>query len=287
MNPIVQIAIATILLGSSGVFIKSADLSPFVMTFFRAGIPLALVSGLFFYRKEPLFFGATPLLLFISFLDAVRGLCYVIGFSYADLSSAVIILYTWPLFATLFSRIFLKEAIPKRNLWLLPCFLIGIVIIYANDEISLSSRNFLGLTSVLLSAILVAVTVVMYKTKSVDFSVYRLIFYQNFFAGVLAFPFLLFTRPWPNAFEITMGTTYGFLVGLIAFIFFFSALSKLKASTTALLCYLEVLSTIIFGIVFFREQLSPNVILGAALILSGSFFLKKDTENPQLEKEFS
>lgn len=281
MNPVLQIAIASILLGSSGVFIKLAELSPIVMTFFRAGIPIILVSGIFLYRQEPLFRGASPLLLFISFLDAIRGLCYVIGFSYADLSSAVIILYTWPLFATLFSRIFLKEAIPRRNLWLLPCFLLGIIVIYANGEISLSSQNFLGLSSVLLSAILVAVTVVMYKTKSVDFSVYRLIFYQNFFAAAIAFPFLIAVRPFPDSFQITMGTIYGVLVGFIAFIFFFSALSKLKASTTALLCYLEVLSTIIFGVLFFKEQLSPNVMVGASLILGGSFFLQKDTTQPQ------
>lgn len=275
MNPVIQIAIATLILGTSGVFIKIADLSPFVMTFFRAGIPLAFVIGLFLYRKEPIFRGATPLLLFISFLDAVRGLCYIIGFSYADLSSAVIILYTWPLFATLFSWIFLKEAIPKRNLWLLPCFLLGIIVIYADGELDFSSKSFIGLTSVLIAAILVACTLVMYKVKSVDFSVYRLIFYQNFFAGVISLPFFLFTRPIPNSLQITMGSIYGLSVGIIGFIFFFSALTKLKASTTALLCYLEVLSTIVCGIVFFKEQLSPNMILGASLILGGSFFLKK------------
>ena len=73
----------------------------------------------------------------------------------------------------------------------------------------------------------------------------------------------------------TMGSIYGLSVGIIGFIFFFSALTKLKASTTALLCYLEVLSTIVCGILFFKEQLSPNMMLGASLILGGSFFLKK------------
>lgn len=275
MNPVLQIAIASLILGSSGVFIKFAALSPFVMTFFRAGIPLTFVIGLFLARKEPIFLGVTPLLLFISFLDAVRGLCYVIGFGYADLSSAVIILYTWPLFTTLFSWLFLKEAIPRRNLLLLPCFILGIVAIYANETISFSSTNFIGLTSVLIAAILVACTVIMYKAKSADFSVYRLIFYQNFFAGAIALPFFLFTRPLPNPFQISMGAIYGISVGIIGFILFFSALSKLKASTTALLCYLEVLSTIVCGIVFFQEQLSPNMILGASLILGGSLFLKK------------
>lgn len=275
MNPVLQIAIASVLLGWSGVFIKFADLSPLVMSFFRAGIPLVFVVGMFLRSQEPLFLGASPLLLFISFLDAVRGICYIVGFSYADLSSAVIILYTWPLFATLFSWLFLKETIPKRNLFLLPCFLLGIIVIYANGDISFSSKNFLGLTSVLIAAILVACTLVMYKVKSVDFSVYRLIFYQNLFSGLIALPFLLFTRPLPSGFQITMGSMYGVLVGIVGFVFFFSALRKLPASTTALFCYLEVLSTIICGIVFFQEQLSPNMVVGASLILGGSFFLKK------------
>ncbi|ANV90858.1 DMT family transporter [Picosynechococcus sp. PCC 8807] len=275
MSPVLQLAIATLILGTSGVFIKLAALSPLVMTFFRAGIPLIFVSGLFLYRREPLFWGATPFLLLISFLDAVRGLCYIIGFSYADLSSAVVILYTWPLFTTLLSWIFLKETIPRRNLWLLPCFILGIIVIYADAEISLSSRSFLGLTSVLIAAVLVASTVVMYKVKAADFSVYRLIFYQNLVGGVVSFPFLLGTQPWPNLFQFTMGGIYGISIGIIGFMLFFSALSKLKASTTALLCYLEILSTIVCGIVFFQEELSVNIILGASLILGGSFCLKK------------
>ncbi|ANV84539.1 hypothetical protein AWQ21_09170 [Picosynechococcus sp. PCC 7003] len=276
MNPVLQLAIATLILGTSGVFIKLAALSPFVMSFFRAGIPLLFVSGLLLYQREPLFKGVTPGLLFISFLDAVRGLCYIFGFGYADLSSAVIILYTWPLFATLFSWLFLKEAIPRRNLWILPCFILGIVVIYANGEISFSSRSFIGLTSVLIAAVLVACTVVMYKAKSADFSVYRLIFYQNLMTGLIAFPFLLGTQPWPNLFQISMGSIYGISVGIVGFLLFFSALSKLQASTTALLCYLEILSTILCGIIFFQEQLSPNIVLGASLILGGSFFLKKN-----------
>jgi drug/metabolite transporter (DMT)-like permease len=148
-------------------------------------------------------------------------------------------------------------------------------VIYANGEISFSSKSFIGLTSVLVASILVACTLIMYKVKSVDFSVYRLIFFQNLFAGLIAFPFLLITRPLPTPFQMTMGTMYGVSVGIVGFIFFFSALSKLKASTTALLCYLEVLSTIICGIVFFKEQLSLNMIVGASLILGGSFFLRK------------
>ncbi|AFY37899.1 protein of unknown function DUF6 transmembrane [[Leptolyngbya] sp. PCC 7376] len=278
MNPVLQIAIATILLGSSGVFIKFADLSPLVMTFFRAGIPLAIVSGIFLYRREAIFKGVTPFLLFISFLDAIRSLCYVIGFSYADLSTAVIILYTWPLFTTLFSWIFLKEAIPKRNLLLLPCFLLGIIVIYADGEFSFSSKNFIGLTSILVSAILVACTVVVYKNKSKELSVYRLIFYQNLFAGLLTLPFLFFTRPYPNLFETGLGSSYGFLVGFVGFILFFSALNKLPASTTSILCYLEVLSTIIFGVIFFKEQLSPNTILGASLVLGASALLKTNKQ---------
>lgn len=274
MNPVLQLAIATILLGSSGVFIKFAALSPLVMTFFRSGMPLMAVISLFLARREPIFQKATPFLFVVSFLDAIRILCYVIGFSKADLSTAVIIFYTWPLFATLFSGWFLGEKIPKRNLLLLPCFLLGIIAIYANGEFDFSSQVFWGLNSVLMAAILSAITVVGYKYKSTESSAARLIFYQNFFATILSIPFLLTTSPAPTLYQSTMGISYGLSTGFIGFYFFFSALNKLKASTTAIFCYLEVLSTIAFGVIFFKEQLSPNVILGASLVLGASFFLK-------------
>lgn len=274
MNPVLQLAIATILFGSAGGFIKFADLSPLVMTFFRSGVPLFVAINMFVARGEPIFKGTKPFLLLISFLDAIRVFCYVVGFSYADISTAVIVFYTWPLFATLFSSWFLKEKIPQRNLWLLPCFLLGILAIYADGEFSFSSRNFLGLNSILLAAILSAITAVGYKSKSQETSIPRIIFYQNFFATILAIPFLLTIRPWPNLYQSTMGISYGLSTGFLGFYCFFAALNQLKASTTAIFCYLEVLSTILFGVIIFQEQLSPNVIVGASLVLGASIFLK-------------
>ena len=48
-------------------------------------------------------------MLIASSINAARMFLYFIGFTYASIANAVIVLYTWPIFATLLGLMFLKE----------------------------------------------------------------------------------------------------------------------------------------------------------------------------------
>ena len=65
------------------------------------------------------------------------------------------------------------------------------------------------------------------------------------------------------------------MIGLLAFLLWFSALKKVKASTAALLSYFEVISAIVLGVIFLKEGITLNMIIGGGIILTVSYFARK------------
>ena len=117
--------------------------------------------------------------------------------------------------------------------------------------------------------------VVTFKGQSLKYSWQETVFYQNLLGAVFFAPIFFFANPLPNAMQVSGAMGYGILVGIIAYGLFFIALKQIKASTASLLAYIEVLSAILIGVVFFEEILSWNLILGGALIIISAILIRK------------
>ncbi|MFP4605037.1 MAG: DMT family transporter, partial [Bacteroidales bacterium] len=177
INPsYLKIILAAVIWGSSGVFIKYLNLHPFVITFFRVGIPVLFI-GVFTNWKDLRIIRLTSrLLILASFLNVIRLVFYFIGFLNAPIGNAIIILYTWPIFAVLLSRLYLVEPLPLRNLLLLFLAFSGIVLVHLDKEISLSNEEFAGTMSMLVSSLFYAITVVIFKKESPSHSNWSIVF---------------------------------------------------------------------------------------------------------------
>jgi drug/metabolite transporter (DMT)-like permease len=276
MSPYVKIIIAAILAGSSGAFIKYLDLPSTTLTFFRMAIPTLLLLGLFALQKKQVIRNCSPLMLVASLLNAARLFFYFIGYSYTSIANAVIMLYTWPIFTTLLSMLLFREKVANRNMMLMCTSFSGIVIIYLNQNFSLDNKDMIGISSMLLSAFLYAVSVLIFKKESNRYTAKESVFYQNMLGVVIYAPFILTNRPGPTISEVGIMTCYAVLIGLIVFILFFSALKQIKASTASLLFYMEIVSALFCGIFLFDERLSWNLITGGAIIILSTILLKKE-----------
>ena len=276
LNPYLEAIIAGIIWGSSGIFVKYLNLPPTTVTFFRLAIPTLILLLFFIFKKIKLFHGNNKLILIASTLNAGRVYLYTVGFTFASIGNAIIILYTWPIFTTIFSILFLKEKVPKRTFFLLFIAFVGTALIYLNKEFSFSDKNFIGITAMLFSALIYAFTVIIFKKESGKYSKYETIFYQNVIGSIIFIPFILINKPLPTLPQTSIGIVYGALIGLVGFVFFFSALKKIKASTVSFLSYTEVVSAIILAVIFFQETLTWNMIVGGLLIILATTLIKKE-----------
>ncbi len=275
-NPYFEVIIAAIIWGTNGVFVKLLSLPSTTIAFFRLAIPTIILLIYFQLKKVKFFTAENKLLMFFaSFLFGIRTILMMLGFQFSPLGTAVIVIYTWPIFATIFSAIILKEKIVKRNIYLLVLIFIGIIFIFFNQNISFENLEFLGLIFMLIAAILQALVIVVFKKQSDKNSKYETIFYQNVVGFLMFLPFIFFIKPIPTLLQTGIGIIYGTLIGLIGFIFFFSALKKIKASTASHLTYIEVVSAVIFGVIIFKELLTWNIMIGGLLIVTSIYLLKK------------
>jgi drug/metabolite transporter (DMT)-like permease len=277
MRHYLSIIVAAIIFGSSGVFVKTVQLPVTTLAFLRMVVPFALMSLIFLLRKKPFPNFNDKFMILGSFLNAMRMLFFFAGYAYGNISTTVILLYTWPVFATLWSCLFLGEKISRERVGLFATTFAGVALIVMNQTLSLSNQRFTGLVFILLTSIIYSMTIVIFKKKSLNYDPFEILWFQNGIGTFVFFPFLMMNRPFPELWQFGLASGYGCLVGVVGFGLFFSGLRKIEASKASFLTYIEVVSGIFFGVVFFNEQLTWNIIAGGSLVLVSALTLSRQT----------
>lgn len=274
LNPHLEVIIAASMWGLSGVFIKILNLPPTSVSFFRMAIPTLILSIFFLIKKQKLFKGNNKLMLIASSMNAFRSFLYILAFTLTSIANSVVMLYTWPIFTTIFSAILLKEKVSRRNALLLFVAFLGVIFVYLGKQFSFANKDIIGMSAMLVSAAVYSLTIIIFKKVSEDYSKLETVFYQNLVGAIVFIPFIFINQA-PSLFQTGIGITYATLSGLIAYSFFFSALKQIKASTVSFLSYIEVVSAIAFGILIFKELLTWNVFVGGILIIGSAIMLRK------------
>jgi len=213
-------------------------------------------------------------MLLASLLSAARLFCFIAGYIYTTMGNAIIMFFTWPIFATILSFIFLKEKVRLRTIALLILAFSGILVMYLNKGLSFTSNDFIGMTLMLFSAIIYAVTIVIFKQELKYYTTTETIFFQNVLGAIIFIPFIAINRPMPTLSQTGLGIIYAITAGMCTFYLFFSALKRLNVSHYSLLTYWEVPSAIFFGWLLFHEMITINIIIGGFLILISGFMLR-------------
>lgn len=269
INPYLGVMIAVSFGAFNGVLVKWLGLEATLITFFRVAIP-ALVLFLFlkFYKKIKLFKPGYKLMLTGSLLNAIRIFLYFLAFSYTTVSNGVIMLYTWPIFSSIFGSIFLKE---KNRLleWLLIIFaFLGVGVMMSNQNVSLENKDLIGMLIMLGSAAVWGLTLIIFKKRSDEYSPTESIFWQNLLGAFLFLPFIFIHGSSLTLEKSLVAIThYGFLVGILAFILIFTALKKLKVLHFSLTSYWEVIAGVLFGVIFLGDILTFNMAVGGLMII--------------------
>jgi len=273
LNPYLAIIIGTSVAGSGGVFIKLLDLPATSLAFFRTFIPVILLLGYFAYKKQNIFHGNIRLMLFASGLNATRLLLFYIGFLLTTIGNAIVMLYTWPIFATIISIFYFKERVSNRTKMLIGLAFLGIIIMFFNTD-KLTNKDIIGMLIMMMSAIIIAVITIIFKKELINYSKTETVFYQNIVGAVVFLPFL-FVSPFPSLQQIGVASIYGFLTGIFSFMLFFYALERLEVAHYSLFTFWEVPAAMLFAYLFLGELITINIILGGSLIVVSGILLKK------------
>jgi len=260
--------------GTGGVIIKYFTIPVTSIAWMRMAVPCILLAILIQYRGISFFRGNYKTMLGGSLLNALRMYLFLVAFIYTSIGNAIIMFYTWPIFATLLGATILKEKISTRQILLLGLAFVGIILAYSNQTFSFEDQDFIGMIAAIGSAFVYALTVIVFKFEADNYSRNEIVFYQNLLGAFIFLPFFIFNEPLPTSFDIGLGVFYGVLIGTIAFSLFFFGLKNLPASRVSMLTYTEVISALLLSYFWFGDVLSWNMVIGGTCIILSTLLLR-------------
>ena len=275
-NPYFEVIVAAMIWGTGGAFIKYLDLPPSTLTFFRLAIPTAFFFIYLKITRTELFKKGCKIILFASSLNVIRIFLFFVGFTFTTIGNAVIVLYTWPIFAAITSHIYLKEKLTRTNAFMILIAFLGVIFLLFDKNISMASKDFIGIIAMLISAAISGIVLVIFKKEMSKFTKYETVFYQNLVGSIIFLPAIFINNPIPTITQTSVALIYGLLIGVVSYTLFFSALKKIKVAIASYLSYIEVLVGVVLGILFFKEVLTWNMLMGGILIIIPALFLRKN-----------
>ncbi len=271
-----SVVFGAMIAGFSGLFIKHITLDATSLSFIRMGTPTLLLGAWMMASGITFFRGKYEKMLLASALNAARMYLFFIAYIYTSISIAVIMLFTWPIFVNVLGYIWLKERVTLTQIILLLLAFIGIAVIYFDRGFNLQNADFIGISAALGAAFFYSFSYIIYKTEIHNYTRNEIIFYQNLVGMFVFLPFFLMAD-FPNVMDWSLSLVYSILMGIVIFNFFFFGLKYLPASKAALIHYVEIVSAVLTGVLFMGDQLTPLMIVGAALILGSTAYLQRLT----------
>ena len=288
---LIALIITVLIWGSSFAAIKIVldQITPLALSFLRSGVAtFALILLLGFnegfvkigevLREKFLYFvllGATGVTLFNIFQN--------VGIQYTSSGIASVLLATNPLFVLVLSIIFLREEINRNRVIGMMLGFFGIVIvIFGGKNIMgfLLSSSFAGNILVLFSALCWGLYVIMNKRVLRQYSPLLLTTSAFIFGSLLLFILCVFSRN----FSVITGlsaTSWLFVIylGLISsgltYLLWNYVLKRMEASKASVFLFLIPIVAILLGKIILAEKITPSLVVGAGLVLSGIYLVDR------------
>ena len=285
---LLQIILAGILWGTSGVFVHY--LAPYgftslQMTFFRSTVSYVCMALYIFIHNKNLFkVSLKELLLFagsgISFF--LTATCYFYSMQATSISTAVVLMYTAPIFVMIYSVMFLNEKLtPKKTaavlIMLMGCGLVsGIIGGLRFDVMGI----LVGFMSGLAYSSYNILTKIQMKNNSNPISAILYCFFFAVLAGAVFCGIDKIPQSIAKAPHITLPLIVGMglLTCISPYFLYTLALKKIPAGTATSLGIIEPMAATLFSVMIFNEPLSKASLCGIMLILGAVFMLAESDE---------
>ena len=198
-----------------------------------------------------------------------------------------LLIYTQPIWSTIFGKIAFKEKIIKIEIISLIIAIIGVVIITEPWKAEFIA-NILGIFSALMAGIFLSLFIIYGKKSRIKKQHYITTSFGYFFFSVLWLIFFVviisvFVQiPKFNVMNLNNLTNYWYYIlffGLIAFLIphtiFYKGIKNVEASDAGIILLLEPISAAVYAFFLFSQPLTTNIIIGAFLILISDYLVIK------------
>ena len=203
------------------------------------------------------------------------NICYMSSIGENSVSVACMLMYTSPIWVTLFSALLFKEKLTVGKLLALLICIISCAVLCLSSSLRLSS---IGLVYGLLSGLGYGLYSIFGKYATRKYSTTTVIFYTFAFASAGAIPICnigkvipLFYRPE----NILLGALISVICTILPYLLYTYGLSKTEAGKAAVLSIIEPVVAAVVGFLAFGENPGITGIVGMLGVVAGIILLEK------------
>lgn len=285
---LLYIILASVLWGTSGIFVHF--LSPFgitssQMTLIRSIVPLICIGTYIFFKNHSLLkTNPKELLLFLGSGASFFGtsIFYFYSMQLTSISTAVVLMYTAPIFVVIFSVLFLGEKLGKSKFIAIAGMIIGCALV--SGIIGGIRFNAFGIIIGFLSGLSYASYNILTKIEMkkginpLKANMYNFLFATLIGCAVSKPDGILPCLMINPAIAVSLAVGMGIVTSILPYFFYTLALREVPAGTASSLGILEPMSATIFSVLIFGENLSLPALAGIILILFSVFLLGRQSE---------
>lgn len=234
--------------------------------FYRFVFNVAIMGILALLKVFPLTFVRSPVLLLRGLTGGIATYLFYLSIVKIGIGVGTVISYSYPVFAAVFSVIFLKEKVSILK-WLVILIAFGGIVLISFSKISDAQNLSIYLVLAIIGAVLAAASVTLVKTLHSTDNTYAIFFAQAIVG------FWLFVTPATTVPVEISYTQFAILLGIgisaaAAQLIMTSAYKKVTVSTGSTFYMTVPVLNVGIGWMFFGEVLGVFEIIGAAIVIS-------------------
>ncbi|WP_025270679.1 DMT family transporter [Hippea sp. KM1] len=258
--------LAALFMGSLGLFVKTVDVNALVLTAFRLGIPVVVLFFILVFKgvkpglpsKATIASGVFLSLTIVFYIQSIKT---------TSMSLSVLLLYLGPQIAAVAGVFFLKERLSGFDILCLGLAMAGLVMTL---EFRFSFNRLSSFVYGLLSGLSYGLLIVSNRAIRDRESLLSVSFFQFVFGFLTLIPFLVILKP---SFDLSIRDlalvlAMSLVCGLFAITLMINAIGHLRAIEYGILSYLEIFFAVMFGFLFFKEDLNFYKIAGGLMIVA-------------------
>ena len=270
---ILYVALAVTMFSTTPVLIRWAgDVSPFVVTCLRMFVGSATVAGIACVRRHKLGIERSDMLRFAlwGLVTACHFALYIASISYTTVAHSLALVYTSPIWVSLFSWILLRDPLPGRKWIGIAITLIGMGVL-SGFEPAWTARMLVGDAMALGSAIAFGVYSATGRAQRARYSLWTYTSTVYAMAGLWLLPFAVFTLRVPERAVVSLLSiaVLGVFPLGIGHTLYNAALRRTHPTLVNIIATQEVTGGVLLGWWLLGEVPLANAIVGAVIMLVG------------------
>ncbi|WP_273085968.1 DMT family transporter [Capnocytophaga gingivalis] len=250
---------------------KEESFSVDATLFYRFLIASGAIVFFLFYQKERLRISFREMLIMslLGLLYALSAEFLFLAYDYLSPGIASTIFFSYPIIVALVLILFYKEKLT------LPTFLSLLLVVAGVGVLSIKkgeALNYIGLGISLLGALVYALYILIVNKVRIEFSGVKISFYSMLFSSLYFLVKSLLLREsitissWALAGDLTLFAIITTSLSLVTLVY---AVRYIGSTPTAIMGAFEPIVAVLISVGLFGEQLTPSLVIGGMVIITG------------------